>query len=98
MNSKIDNGSLILFLEGELNSSNSEDTEKEIENIMSNAKFNSVVFDCDKLNYISSAGLRIILRVKKERDNTKVINVNNGVFEIFDMVGFTNVLEVERKA
>ena len=98
MKNIVDNGTLTLFLEGELNSSNSEDVEREIDNIMSNSKFNSVVFDFEKLNYISSAGLRIVLRVKKLNDDTKVVNVNDSVYEIFEMVGFENVLTIERKA
>ena len=98
MKNTVDNGTLTLFLEGELNSSNAEDVEKEIDNIMDNASFKSVVFDFDKLSYISSAGLRILLRVKKEHDDTSVINVNDGVYEVFEMVGFNNVLQVSKKA
>ena len=97
MDHKVANGVLTLYLVGKLNSGNAEQTEQEIDRIMANNKFDAVVFDLENLEYISSAGLRIILRIKQEYDDTKIINVSSGVYDIFDMVGFTSFLTIEKK-
>lgn len=96
MNSQLENGKLTLFLEGELNSYNSEDVEREIEKLVNENKFKSLVLDFEKLNYISSAGLRIVVRLKQRFDDTTLVNVPDGVYDIFEMVGFQNLLKIER--
>ena len=55
-----------------------------------------VIIDCDELEYISSAGLRIILKIKKEFPKTKIINCNQSVYEIFEMTGFTEMMDIEK--
>ena len=97
MNHNIKNEVLTIFLIGKINSSNSDEVEQEIDAILSGAQFKSIVFDLSELEYISSAGLRILLRIKKQNDDTKLVNVSNDVYEIFDMVGFTSFLSIERK-
>ena len=97
MNHNIKNEVLTIFLKGKINSSNSDEVEQEIDAILSGAQFKSIVFDLRELEYISSAGLRILLRIKKKNDDTKIVNVSNDVYEIFDMVGFTSFLTIERK-
>ena len=55
--------------------------------------------DCEKLRYISSAGLRVFLTIEKDQGvhggEMKLIHVNEQILEIFDMVGFTDVVTVE---
>ena len=97
MEFKLEKDVLTFFLTGKLNSSNSEEIEQEIDNILKNNEFKSVVFDLGDLTYISSAGLRILLRVKQEHDDTKLIKVSDEIYDIFDMVGFSNFLTIERK-
>ena len=96
MKHTLENDILTLFFEGELNSFNSEEVEKEIEAILKNNKFSSIVLDMDKLTYISSAGIRIIIRLRKHYD-VSLINVTKDVFTIFDMVGLQSILKIERK-
>ena len=55
-----------------------------------------VIIDCDELEYISSAGLRIILKIKKDFPKTKIINCNQSVYEIFEMTGFTEMMDIEK--
>ncbi len=86
---------LTLFLEGELNSFNSEDVEKEIEEILKTNSFKSIVLDLKDLTYISSAGLRIIIRLKQQCDNTSIIHTPKDVLNIFKMVGFTSILKID---
>ena len=50
--------------------------------------------DCSDLEYISSAGLRVILRLRKQDSELKVTNVSSEVYEIFDMTGFTEMMEI----
>ena len=88
---------LTLYFEGELNSFNSEDVENEIENILnSNDNYKKLVLDLEKLRYISSAGLRIIVKLKQENDDLKLVKVPEGVYDVFEMVGFQNIVEIER--
>lgn len=96
MKHTLENDILTLFFEGELNSFNSEEVEKEIEVILKNNKFSSIVLDMDKLTYISSAGIRIVIRLRKQYD-VSLINVTKDVFTIFDMVGLQSILKIERK-
>ena len=55
-----------------------------------------VVINADELEYISSAGLRIILRLKKEYPDLKIINCNQAVYEIFEMTGFTEIIDISK--
>ena len=88
---------LTIYLEGEVNSYNAEDIENEIDAIFAKGGFKGVRLDLGDVTYISSAGLRIIVRIKQQYDDTKLIRVPNGVFDVLEMVGFLNLMEIERK-
>ena len=92
----IEKETLVISLVGELNSYNSEEVEKEIDAIVSQKGFKAIKIDLEKLSYISSAGLRIIVRLKQQYDDTTLVNVPKGVYDIFEMVGFTNLFTIER--
>ena len=96
MKNNVENGTLTMYLEGELNSYTSEDVEKSIEQIMSENTFERVVLDLKDLSYISSAGLRIIVRIKQRCDDTTLVNTPSAVYDIFKMVGFQNMIKIER--
>ena len=87
---------LTIYLEGEINSSNSEQVEKEIESIMGSNIFSKVVLDFENVRYISSAGLRIIVRIKQQYDDTSLVKVPKGVYDILEMVGFNNLMAIEK--
>ena len=55
-----------------------------------------LILDATDVEYISSAGLRVILRLKKSNDTTKVINCGSEVYEIFDMTGFTEMMDISK--
>ena len=55
-----------------------------------------IILDATDVEYISSAGLRVILRLKKSNDTTKVINCGSEVYEIFDMTGFTEMMDISK--
>lgn len=55
-----------------------------------------VVLDAIKMDYISSAGLRSVMRLKKKYKNLGVINVSEDVYSVFEMTGFTEIMSVEK--
>lgn len=87
---------LTLFFEGELNSYNADVMEKEIDEVLSSSKFQTLNLDFAKLHYISSAGLRIILKIKQKHDDSHVINANLDVYDVLQMTGFTNIMDVKK--
>ena len=91
-----ENGQLNLALSGHVDSANASAVEAEIQGIMFAHPADSIVIDCTKLRYISSAGLRIILRIRKAVADTRLENVAADVYEIFDMTGFTEMMEIRK--
>ena len=96
MKNVIENGTLIIYFEGEVNSFNSEEVEREVDEIVSKEGFNEIKIDMTNLRYISSAGLRIIVRLKQRFNETSLVNVPRGVYDIFEMVGFINMFKIEK--
>ena len=96
MKSKLENKVLTIFFEGEVNSTNAEDVGLETDKITGSNSFESLVLDFEKLTYISSAGLRIILKLKQKFANTSVVNTSLEVYDIFQMTGFTNIMDVKK--
>ena len=87
---------LTIYLSGHIDSANAAETEKKIFEAREQYPTDSVVFECENLKYISSAGLRIILRVKKLVRDTRIVNVTPEVYDIFDMTGFTEMMDVTK--
>ncbi len=85
----------IINLSGRIDATNVGELEENIDKEIVGA--DEIVFDAKDLEYISSAGLRVILKIKKAYDNTKIINCNNDVYNIFDMTGFTQMMMIEKK-
>ncbi|MCR5151377.1 MAG: phosphotransferase [Clostridiales bacterium] len=96
LNSKTENGVLTLCIAGRVDSTNAAQLENEINLVTSEGNYSSVIIDASELEYISSAGLRIILRLKKNNPSLKIINVSSEVYEILDMTGFTEMMTVEK--
>lgn len=83
-------------LNGRIDSNNASAVEEELFSQLREKNADRVILDAHTLEYISSAGLRILLRVKKVYPKLKIINVGTEVYEIFDMTGFTEIMEVEK--
>ena len=86
---------LTLALAGRIDSTNAAEAEAEI-NRAAAGFTGELVLDAEQLQYISSAGLRVILRLKKSNAATKIINASSEVYEIFDMTGFTEMMEIAK--
>ena len=87
---------LTLFLEGELNSYNADNIEKEIDSTLKDQKFDKLVLDFSRISYISSAGLRIMLKLKQTYGNVTIIETTLEVYDIFNMTGFTNIMDIKK--
>ena len=87
---------MTIKLEGRIDSANAPEIEKDIYQRLQDAGDEPVILDAENLEYISSAGLRVILHIRKERPEVKIINVSSDIFEILDMTGFTDMMPVEK--
>lgn len=87
---------LTICLDGRVDSTNSPDVEKTILSQVQSRTDLQWVIDADKLEYISSAGLRVILRLKKLNKTLKITNVCSDVYDVFDMTGFTEMMTIEK--
>ena len=88
------NGILNVALDGRLDTT----TAPELETFISNNYdgTGSIIIDCEKLSYISSAGLRVLLTAqKKTKGAMKLTNVCELVMEVFEMTGFADILVIE---
>lgn len=87
---------LTIFLSGHIDSNNAPQVETEIFSILDNQSISSVIIDAADLVYISSAGLRVLLKVRKAFSGLKIINASTEVYDILDMTGFTEMIDVEK--
>ena len=87
---------LILYLAGRIDSSNAQAAEAEILRLTAGDGNRPAALDAERLAYISSAGLRVILRLKKAYPALKLVNAQPEVYEILEMTGFTEMMEVEK--
>lgn len=87
---------LTLFFEGRIDSANAPQAEEEIKAIRAGKSAENIVIDVENLEYISSAGLRVILRLRKDYADLRIVNANSEVYDILDMTGFTEMVKVEK--
>ncbi len=89
-------GALRIALEGRLDTTSSPELEQELRGLI--PKVESLTLDLAKLDYISSAGLRVLLVTQKamgKRGTLKLSGVNETVMEILEVTGFTEILNIE---
>lgn len=96
MQTSYGNGILTLRPTEHVDAANAPVFEKEIQESLEKYQADTVVIDCDHVEFMSSAGLRIILRLKQKIDRTSLINVHPGFYEILDTTGFTELMEVKK--
>ena len=96
INKNLSGNQLTIALEGRLDTTTAPELEAELKMSLDNV--NSLIFDLDKLDYISSAGLRVLLSAQKimsKKGGMKVTHVNEIVQEVFEVTGFSDILEIE---
>ena len=87
---------LTIALEGRLDTTTASELEKALKDSMDSA--NELTLDIASLDYISSAGLRVLLSAHKtmsKKGGMKVVNANEMVREVFDVTGFADILDIE---
>ena len=93
-----DGKEVMIYLEGRITSTNVADFEKDLFNIVSANQDITYALDVGKLEYISSAGLRVLLKMRRRSlENIVVQNASNEIFEIFEMTGFAKMFDVKKK-
>ena len=94
--SKKDAGKLTLTITGRLDTSTAPKLEETLKGAYDGVT--ELVFDLAKLEYISSAGLRVLLSAQKtmnKQGSMQVVNVCEEIMEIFEITGFTDILTIE---
>jgi len=90
------NSEVTILLDGRFGSSTASDVESAVNEVLPHCR--KLVFDFSKVDYISSAGLRVLLMAKKKLGGSvpvTVCNANSVVKEIFDISGFSQILQVQ---
>ena len=96
INKKANGSALGIELEGRLDTTTAPQLEEAISGALDGIQ--SLTFDMSKLEYISSAGLRVLLSAQKtmnKQGNMVVTNVSEEIQEIFDVTGFSDILTIQ---
>ncbi len=95
VNISIKNNTATIALEGRIDSARAPIVEKEIFEALPDG-IEKLIIDAENLEFISSAGLRVILRLRKTCHNTEIINALPDVYNVFEMTGFTEMLQIKK--
>ena len=93
---KLEGTTLMIALEGRLDTTTSSDLEEALAASLDGVT--QLVFDFTKLDYLSSAGLRVLLSAQKrmnKQGSMKLVHVNDAVKEVFEITGFADFLTIE---
>ena len=93
---KINGESATLIVSGRLDTQTAPELETELDAVLSGLK--ELTFDMTNLEYVSSAGLRVILKAQKAMNtqgSMKLTGVNDSIMEVFDITGFLDILTIE---
>lgn len=93
---KKDGAELVMVVEGRLDTNTSPQLETELKDSLEGVT--ALIFDFEKLAYISSAGLRVLLSAQKimnKQGEMTIKNANEDIKEIFDVTGFVDILNIE---
>ena len=96
INKTVNGQALAIALEGRLDTTTAPELETSLKDSLEGIK--DLTFDFEKLDYISSAGLRVLLSTQKimsKQGTMKIINVSDVIMEIFDVTGFSDILTIE---
>ncbi len=96
INKSVNGTELIVNVDGHLDTTTAPQLEAELKNSLPDAQ--SLIMNFENLDYISSAGLRVLLyahKVMAARGGMKVININDIVREVFEVTGFSDILDIE---
>ena len=93
---KINNDAATLIVSGRLDTQTAPELENELDAVLPGLR--DLTFDMTNLEYVSSAGLRVILKAQKAMNaqgSMKLTGVNDSIMEVFDITGFLDILTIE---
>lgn len=93
---KQNESSLTIAIEGRLDTMTAPAFESEIKSSLDG--ITALILDFEKLEYVSSAGLRVILAAQKvmnKQGDMKIVNVNEEIMDVFEITGFSDILTIE---
>ncbi|MDY3303632.1 MAG: STAS domain-containing protein [Clostridia bacterium] len=91
-----ENEKVTLTVSGRLDTTTAPELEAALDEVLENTK--ELIFNLENLEYISSAGLRVILKAQKSmntKGSMKLTGVNDSIIEVFDITGFLDILTIE---
>ena len=91
-----ENEKVTLTVSGRLDTTTAPELEAALDEVLENTK--ELIFNLENLEYISSAGLRVILKAQKSmntKGSMKLTGVNDSIMEVFDITGFLDILTIE---
>lgn len=98
INSVIDNNIITLYLSGSITADNAHELEDRIDEELSAHPECHIDIDANKLDYVSSTGLRVFLKLaKRQPQKTKVLNVSLKIYELFEITGFISLMDISKK-
>lgn len=92
----LENEVLTIFLKGRLDTESAARTEENILLISEENPHKSIVFDATELQFIASSGLRTVLKIAKSEKDFSIINVTPAVYNVFEMTGFTKIINITK--
>lgn len=92
----MEEGRLVISLSGRIDTSNVEQAEKDIFSICEQYPSAKAVLNAKDLKYISSAGLRVLLKLRKQQGALQIEEVSSEIYEILEMTGFTEMMQVTK--
>lgn len=97
INKQLDNKVLTVSLQGRLDTSTSPELDRELQASLDDVQ--KLIMDFQALEYVSSAGLRVLLsaqkRMSRQHGEMVVRNVNETINEVFELTGFIDILNIE---
>ncbi|MDO4797067.1 MAG: anti-sigma factor antagonist [Coriobacteriales bacterium] len=87
---------LLMQVSGRITAENAPQLEEDINQIRAEAPDAPIIIDADDLEYISSAGLRVVMRLLKSSGNLTLRNAHPEVYDVFEMTGLTEIMDVRR--
>lgn len=93
----VDGDKLVLDLEGRLDTTTAPQLENELKVSLYDIK--ELTLDMENLEYLSSAGLRVLLaaqkQMQKQQGNMVIVNVNEIIMEVFEITGFVDIITIK---
>ena len=93
---KRENGNLFVGIRGRITSANAEELFDSLDKIIEDNPGDKIVYDLQDLEAISSAGLRVFLKIKKKYKDIKLINAGTDVYDVFEITGFVEILDITK--